>query len=98
MSLDNIKAFWARVQADEALRREMAALRSDQDAAALADVTALGSRHGFVFTTSEYQAAIRDRIAGELQPPDSLSDGDLDSVAGGGCCQCGTSVGGPYSG
>jgi predicted ribosomally synthesized peptide with nif11-like leader len=99
MSIDNIKAFWTRVQADEALRNELNALRSEHDAIALAGVTALGSRYGFVFTPDEYRAAIRAKAASEIQSPAGLSDADLDVVAGGGpCCACGSSMGGPHTG
>ena len=83
MSEDQLRAFWSRIEADEALRTEFDALFEDAGghaAAASTEILALASGHGFEFTEDELKA----HFATEAETaPIELSEVELASVAGG---------------
>ena len=71
MSKEAAAKFFEKLESDTALKKQV------EGTTAVAEITALGKASGFEFTDSEYEAAAR------TPGGDSLSDQQLDGVAGG---------------
>ena len=79
MSVDNVKAFYDKVEGDKGLQRKVFALRKKGkgDKEAVAELIKIASTAGFKFTPAHLSQARK-------QAPAKLSDDELKSVAGGG--------------
>lgn len=75
MSMEAMKAFYNKVQSDDALQKEAEQAVQQGPVA----VVALAAREGFAFSEAEVAAELATLAAGEQE----LSDNDLDLVAGG---------------
>jgi predicted ribosomally synthesized peptide with nif11-like leader len=85
MSIDNVKAFFEKVQQDESLQDKLKAIREDAEKgesgleAAADEVVGIASGAGFDFTREDLLEARQMRT-------DELSDEQLDTVSGGMPC------------
>ena len=85
MSVDQVKAFMAKVKADEALAKKLsetqAAYKGDKDAAVAAVIVPIAAEAGFKFTADDVKAFFnKNETEGEA------SDDELEAVAGGYSC------------
>lgn len=76
MSKESALAFLTSTQRDFALRSRIAADNS-------ASIVAIAAREGFMFSASEYAAAVREHTEVDSHPDDALSEELLEQVAGG---------------
>ena len=87
MSKEQVTAFFQKLQADEALKKQFAAVQADlqqQMLNQLAEkIVALGSKSGFHFTTNELHEMHR-LLTDRDNENRELSDAELSLVAGGG--------------
>ena len=76
MSVENVKAFFARVGKDKALREEYESMLRRMREATFAEVVKIGSAAGFEFTVADLVEARKAALG-------ALSDEELKNVAGG---------------
>ena len=91
MSVENVKAFFEKMEADEALQEKVKALgdkRKAQDEAMLAELAEIARAVGLEFTPAEYRHARR-------KAADMLTEEQLRAVAGGQGCQVGLGADSP---
>lgn len=78
MTANAIQGFWAKVDGDDALARDVDALfTGEKNAASAQAVVDLAARHGFAFTTDELKAHLVGAAGREL------TDAELEGAAGG---------------
>ena len=80
MSVEQVKAFVAKVKEDQALAKKLkdaeAAYKGDKEAGVAAVVIPIAAEAGFKFTVEDYKAA--------FEAEGEASENELDAVAGGG--------------
>jgi len=84
MSVENVKAFFGKVEGDKGLQEELKALaeeRKAQEDAAMAKVVAVAAKAGFPFTADDL-SKVQSEAVGEL------SEDQLRQVAGGSGSSC----------
>lgn len=84
MAIDDLSAFFARLQQDAALRDQALALQDADDAGRLDGLCRLAGEHGFDVTPEDWQHADAQTAAA------ALDDESLRTVAGGGCSAVGS--------
>ncbi len=89
MAIDDLSAFFARLQQDAALREQALALQDADDAGRLDGLCRLAREHGFDVAPEDWQQAEAETAAA------SLDDEALRKVAGGGCSAVGSLAFGP---
>jgi predicted ribosomally synthesized peptide with nif11-like leader len=79
MSIEDLTAFFAKLESDEALQDEALALQGARGEERLAGLTSLAAAHGFTVTAADWEhEAAGPAIA-------ALEDEKLRNIAGGGC-------------
>ena len=80
MSVENVKAFFEKVEGDKELQEK---LKPSTEGGALDEVVAIAAEAGFEFTVEDFAEVLEAGGEGEL------SDEELKRVAGGGGCDRG---------
>jgi predicted ribosomally synthesized peptide with nif11-like leader len=83
MSIENAKAFYEKVSADDGLRQKIGQLAKENPKGIEAAIIKTAEENGFVFTEEEMKAFI-DEKAKIINSNGELSDNELEAVAGGG--------------
>ena len=66
MSLEQAKAFLAKVREDQSLEHKIHAVQSEDESVALAQVVRIAAEAGFEFAPEHYQQATQEQIEAEL--------------------------------
>src|SRR4051794_36481863 len=82
MSLENVRAFWRKVEQEPALQEKFLEVQADGQAAAVAAVVGIAAEAGFAFTAQEYDAAVRDELV-RRHATGEIPDEALAALAGG---------------
>lgn len=83
MSLEQAKAFLARVREDPSLEHAIHAVHSEDKQAALSEVVRIGAEHGFEFAPEHYEQATQDQIQAELAASEKEVSSQPESDASG---------------
>ncbi len=79
MSKENVVAFWQKVEKNQELQEQLAAIPDGERDVMVSDLMGVAAEEGFLFTAEQFaEAGNLDNVP--------LSDGDLDTIAGGGVC------------
>ena len=79
MAVEDVKAFFAKVEADQGLQAKLKELARKQEEQAEAELSKFAATAGFHFTAAELAQA----RAVPAKPPEELSQEELGKVAGG---------------
>lgn len=83
MSLDQAKAFLAKVRTDQALEEQIHAVQSEDKDAALAEVVRIAGEHGFEFSAEDYVAATEAQVEAELASHENEAAGQQEADVSG---------------
>lgn len=83
MSLEQAKAFLAKVREDQSLEHKIHAVQSEDKDAALAEVVRIAAENGFTFAAEHYEQATQAQIEAELAAQEQEAAGQADSDASG---------------
>jgi len=81
MLTEVVQKFWQQAQIDQALQAQLGAIQEKQRHTAVAAVVKVAAVAGFVFTSADYEAALKEEIAKQYAAGE-LTQEQLGTLAG----------------